>query len=94
MIDRPAGGWGLSRPVLDMRSLEQTVAGILEEVRRDGDAAVRKYSILFDKTAPDPVELGTAEIEAGAKAVEGGLKIGHPAGGGKYPGFSSAAAAG
>jgi histidinol dehydrogenase len=71
---RPAGGWGLSRPTLDMRSLEQTVGGILAEVRRDGDAAVRKYSLLFDKTAPDPVDLGKAEIEAGAESVGEALK--------------------
>jgi len=74
MAGRPAGGWGLSRPTLDMRSLEQTVGGILEEVQRDGDAAVRKYSVLFDKIAPDPAELGMAEIEAGAESVGEALK--------------------
>ncbi len=57
VMDRPSGGWGLSRPEIDVRSLEQSVGGILAEVRQDGDAAVRKYSLLFDKTAPDPVEL-------------------------------------
>jgi histidinol dehydrogenase len=75
MMDRPPGGWGLSRPVLDVGSLEQTVAGILAEVRRDGDAAVRKFSLLFDKAAPEPVELGVVEIKAGAEEVEEGLKI-------------------
>src|SRR5579863_8426626 len=75
MMDRPPGGWGLSRPLLDMRSLEQTVAGILEEVRRDGDAAVRKFSLLFDKAAPEPVELGVVEIKAGAEEVEEELRI-------------------
>jgi len=74
VVDRPAGGWGLSRPVMDVHTLEQTVAGILAEVRRDGDAAVRKYSLLFDKTAPDAVELGAMRIEAGAADVEDGLK--------------------
>lgn len=71
---RPAGGWGLSRPVLDMRSLEQTVAGILEEVRRNGDLAVRKYSALFDKTSLERAELGVEEIEAGAQGIGEGLK--------------------
>jgi histidinol dehydrogenase len=75
MMDCPPGGWGLSRPVLDMRSLEQTVADILAEVRRDGDAAVRKFSLLFDKAAPEPVELGVGEIRAGAEEVEEELKI-------------------
>ena len=74
VIDRPVGGWGLSRPVLDIRSLEQTVAGILEEVRREGDAAVRKYSLLFDQSAPVPAELNAAEIEAGTERVGEALK--------------------
>jgi histidinol dehydrogenase len=74
VIDRPAGGWGLSRPVMDIRSLEQVVAGILDEVRREGDAAVRKYSLLFDQSAPVPAELNAAEIEAGAESVGGALK--------------------
>jgi histidinol dehydrogenase len=71
---RPSGGWGLSRPAIDVRSLEQVVTGILEEVRRDGDAAVRKYSLLFDKTAPDPVELSRSEIEAWADGVGEALR--------------------
>jgi histidinol dehydrogenase len=74
LADRPAGGWGLSRPGMEVRSLEQTVAGILDEVRREGDVAVRKYSLLFDKSAPVPVELGQADIEAGAERVEEALK--------------------
>ncbi|HLX65713.1 MAG TPA: histidinol dehydrogenase [Puia sp.] len=74
VMDRPAAGWGLSRPVLDMRSLEQTVAGILEEVSRDGDAAVRRYSLLLDKSAPVPAELDAAEIDAGAESVGEALK--------------------
>jgi histidinol dehydrogenase len=74
VMDRPSGGWGLSRPEIDVRSLEQSVGGILAEVRQDGDAAVRKYSLLFDKTAPDPVELSGSEIEAGAGDVDEALK--------------------
>ena len=74
LVDRPAGGWGLSRPLMDVRLLEQTVAGILGEVRRDGDAAVRKYSLLFDNTAPVPAELNSAEIEAASADVGEELK--------------------
>jgi histidinol dehydrogenase len=57
-----------------VRSLEQRVAGILEEVRRDGDAAVRKFSILFDQSAPDVLEMDAAAIEAGVSGVEEELK--------------------
>jgi histidinol dehydrogenase len=74
VVDRPTGGWGLSRPAIDVGSLEQAVGGILAEVRRDGDAAVRKYSLLFDKAAPNPAELVGPEIEAGADGVDEALK--------------------
>jgi histidinol dehydrogenase len=68
----PAGGW-LQRPVLDTRSLEETVSAILSEVREEGDKAVRKFSQRFDKVAPEAPEMGEGEIAAGASAVEEGL---------------------
>jgi histidinol dehydrogenase len=72
------GGWEkwLSRPVIDTRSLEQTVAGILEEVRKDGDKAVRKFTRLFDKAVIDDlsIELSSREIEEGAAGVSEELK--------------------
>jgi len=71
---RPQEGWGLTRPVIDTRSLEQSVAAILEEVRRDGDIAVRKFSLFFDKAAPDRAELTFAEIETGAEGISEELK--------------------
>jgi histidinol dehydrogenase len=69
IIARPPGGWGISRPVIDTRSLEQTVSGILEAVKEEGDAAVKKFSLLFDKIAPDTLELSPQEIEAGAEGL-------------------------
>jgi len=69
----PVGGW-LRRPVLDNRSLEEKVAEILAEVRRDGDSAVRKFSLAFDKSAPEVLELTAAEIASGADGLEESLK--------------------
>lgn len=69
----PAGGW-LRRPVLDYRSLEERVATILAEVRRDGDAAVRKFSLAFDKSAPEVLELTAAEIAEGARGLDEALR--------------------
>jgi histidinol dehydrogenase len=69
----PAGGW-LRRPVFDVKALEATVAAILADVRDGGDLAVRKYSLQFDKSAPEVVELGVAEIKAGAALVNEELK--------------------
>ena len=68
----PVGGW-LKRPVLDTRSLEDAVAGILADVRKDGDKAVRKFSLQFDKVAPATPEMGPEEIAAAAAGLEKGL---------------------
>lgn len=68
----PAGGW-LSRPVIDTRSLEQTVAGILDEVKRNGDVAVQEFALRFDRSAPERFELTAAEIAAGAALVDSEL---------------------
>ena len=69
----PVGGW-LRRPVLDTRSLEETVSTILAEVRRDGDAAVRKFSLAFDRSAPDVLELTAEEIAFGGAGLDEALK--------------------
>jgi histidinol dehydrogenase len=65
----PAGGW-LQRPVFDTRALEETVSGILTEIRTGGDAAVRKYALVYDKSAPAVTELSAAAIMTGAAAVD------------------------
>jgi histidinol dehydrogenase len=64
----------LARPVLDTRALEATVAAILEDVQKNGDAAVKKYSLQFDKIAPDKLEVNRAEIEASVNGVDEELK--------------------
>jgi len=64
----------LTRPVLDTRSLEQTVSGILNEVKRDGDAAVAKYTLLFDKVAVPSPEVSPREVAEGAALVSEELK--------------------
>ena len=40
------------------------VAEILENVRENGDAAVREYTVKFDGKAPDRAEIDPAEIES------------------------------
>jgi len=64
----------LKRPVIDVSRLEATVGSILAEVRAGGDAAVRKFSLQFDKVAPERMELSGAEIAAGAAGVEDTLR--------------------
>jgi histidinol dehydrogenase len=64
----------LSRPVLDTRMLEQSVAAILAEVKEGKDAGVKKYAQLFDKVSLDSLEVGAAEIDKGAAQVGEPLK--------------------
>lgn len=54
----------LSRPVLDTSSLEQKVAEILAAVKLGGDAAVKKFSLQFDKVSPEQLQVSNEEIEA------------------------------
>jgi len=71
-----SGDWHalLARPVLDTRSLENTVANILKEVRENGDDAVRRFSLQFDKISPEFLEAGSAEIEEAASLISDELK--------------------
>src|SRR5579859_3995621 len=64
----------LKRPVIDVARLEETVGAILAEVRAGGDAAVRKFSLQFDKVAPERPELSAEEITAGAAGLDEELK--------------------
>lgn len=46
-----------------MTEVADTVAGVVEDIRERGDAAVRAYSQRFDKWSPDSFRLSEAEIE-------------------------------
>ena len=45
------------------RRVEDSVAAILKDVRDNGDAAVRAYSVQFDGWVPDSLEISMEEIE-------------------------------
>ncbi|HZE85380.1 MAG TPA: histidinol dehydrogenase, partial [Puia sp.] len=60
----PEPGELLARPAIDTRSLENTVANILKEVKENGDEAVRRFTLMFDKVSPDHFEVGEKEISA------------------------------
>lgn len=45
------------------RRVEDSVAAILKDVRENGDAAVRAYSVQFDGWVPDSLEISMDEIE-------------------------------
>jgi len=47
-------------PQLDVSSV---VKGVIEDIRSNGDAAVKKYSEKFDKWAPSSFKLSDEEIQ-------------------------------
>lgn len=64
----------LSRPAMDVTTLFDTVRTVLEEVRREGDAAVKRYEEKFDKVKPAALEVSDAEIEDARSLVSEELK--------------------
>jgi histidinol dehydrogenase len=70
IINPPRDSWkGLSeRPLIENTSLEKDVRDIMEEVRSDGDKALRKFSSLFDSADPGNFRVpGEEIINSGSK---------------------------
>jgi len=65
----------LQRPAFDTRQLEGTVAAILEDVKLNGDAAVKKYALQFDKVELGELKVTAAEIEEAIQLVDEELKV-------------------
>lgn len=64
----------LSRPQADTASLEATVGGILDDVKRKGDIAVKKYARLYDGFASSNLLISEEEIAASVHEVSDALK--------------------
>jgi len=56
-------------PKLDVAAI---VAGVIDDVRLQGDTAVRKYSEMFDKWSPESFKLSVSS-SVGMSAWAGGL---------------------
>lgn len=65
----------LKRPEAETRSLEMTVNNILNEVKENGDDALRRYSLAFDKVSISQFEVGADVIEAAANEINMELKL-------------------
>ena len=52
----------MKRPVRDASELNATVAAVLQDVRKCGDAAVREYEERFDKVQLDELAVTEAEM--------------------------------
>jgi histidinol dehydrogenase len=64
----------LQRPALDSSSLWGTVEQIIDRVRTEGDAALKAFTLQFDKVEIDTLEVSRAEIEAASAQVSQNLK--------------------
>jgi histidinol dehydrogenase len=77
IINNPAvDTWGniLTRPSFNNDSLIEKVGVVLNEVRDNGDVAVKKYTKLFDGIVLDNFSVSAAEIESAAQQVSAELK--------------------
>ncbi|NIG57152.1 histidinol dehydrogenase [Chitinophaga sp. Cy-1792] len=64
----------LQRPVMDTSTLEAKVDTILQDVKANGDAAVRKYAAQFDKVTLENFEVQPEAYERAEAALEPALK--------------------
>lgn len=64
----------LARPRIDLAALSHTVSEVLDSVRRDGDAALRRYEAQFDGVSLDSLQVTPEEIAEGAAALSGKLR--------------------
>ena len=62
------------RPELDMTSLFETVQNVLNEVKTNGDDAVRRYGELFDKVFVEDVRVSEVEIKEAEALLSNELK--------------------
>ena len=68
--------WGslVKRPALDVTTLFDTVRTVLDEVRQEGDVAVKRYEEKFDKVTLTDLQVSEAEIEEACELVSEELK--------------------
>lgn len=62
------------RPALDVTTLFDTVRTVLDEVRQEGDAAVKRYEEKFDKVRLADLQVSEAEIQEARELVSEDLK--------------------
>ena len=72
--DRTTWAEILKRPLFDSSSLEATVKGVLSEVKAVGDAAVKKFTLQFDKADINDLRVSDKEIDDSEKFLTKELK--------------------
>ncbi len=64
----------LKRPLFDVSELYEKVQAILNEIKSDGDSALRKYTLQFDGFQLDSILVSESEISEAEKLVSPELK--------------------
>lgn len=64
----------VERPRLDVSQLTATVRGVLDDVRRRGDEAVREYELKFDHARLSSLAVSEAEMDEAETMVDDDLK--------------------
>lgn len=64
----------IQRPVFESKPLEETVANILQDIKSNGDAAIKKYALQFDKVKLDELKVNEAELSEAIQLVNDDLK--------------------
>jgi histidinol dehydrogenase len=64
----------LKRPLFDVSGLFESVQSVLNEIERNGDDALRKFTLKFDGFMPDDLAVSDEEFEAAGNMVDPSLK--------------------
>ena len=64
----------LKRPLLDVSDLYGRVQAILNEIRKNGDSALKKYTLQFDGVLLESLSVSEKEMEEAILSVSDELK--------------------
>jgi histidinol dehydrogenase len=64
----------LKRPAIDLKELESNVSAILNDIRSNGDAAIKRYTMQFDKIALNSFRVSEEEIDSSENEISKELK--------------------
>lgn len=64
----------LRRPVISVKSLESTVESILSDIQTDGEQAVKKYTLQFDKATVEDLAVDENDIASAGNQLSSELK--------------------
>lgn len=64
----------IKRPAFDKMELDELVSGILQDVKENGDTALKKYAVKFDKVELSDLKVSQKEVEEAINLVPEELK--------------------